>query len=300
MAPRPSASLPFMTTSALGDRRRGHVHPEVDVFLRPGVAERQERHALLVDRLRSSCGRCRRSAPRSAPCRGRRCRPASRARTCSFPCAGCPTSVRHSSSIGTGMMRYPWGASSAIAASHAARMSASSWVAHLSSTSSTASRRQRAEAVARQQHLLVEGEGQVGRVAPVGDRALADADAVAACALGHPGRRLDLGRDDLHRPDAVAHLGGDGAEDLPALLGAFARVGDDLDGVLGQPRRDGARRARGRGGGGGHDAGDLSVRRPKRRRSARLVGVVSTGVGGGCLSRPRFSRRSASSPSRSS
>jgi hypothetical protein len=44
---------------------------------------------------------------------------------------------------------------------------------------------------------------------------VADADADAAGARARARRRLDLRRDDLHRPGAVAHLRADGAERLP-------------------------------------------------------------------------------------
>ena len=88
-----------------------------------------------------------------------------------------------------------------------------------------------------QQHLLVEGHHQVGLVAAVGDVAGADADAVAAGAGHAARRRTDLGRNDLGGPDAVAHLRGDRAQRLAALLRALARIADDLDDVLLQ--RDG-------------------------------------------------------------
>ena len=88
-----------------------------------------------------------------------------------------------------------------------------------------------------EQHLLVEGHHQIGLVAPVGDGARADADAVAAGA-GHAARRRpDLGGDDLGGPDAVAHLRRDRAQRLAAFLRALARVADDLDDVLFQPGR---------------------------------------------------------------
>jgi hypothetical protein len=96
----------------------------------------------------------------------------------------------------------------------------------------TASSRQRAQPVPVQQDLLVEGDHQLTRVAPVGHRSRADADPVAAPSRGTARRRLDLGRDDLHRPGSVPHLRRDRAEDLPALLGTFAGVRDDLDRVL--------------------------------------------------------------------
>ena len=93
---------------------------------------------------------------------------------------------------------------------------------------------QLAGAHASEQHLLVEGHHQVGLVAAVGDAAGADADADAA-GPGHAARRrLDLGRDDLDRPDAVAAARGDGGEALAAALRAFAGIADDLDDVLGQ------------------------------------------------------------------
>jgi hypothetical protein len=89
-------------------------------------------------------------------------------------------------------------------------------------------RLERVQAVPGQQHLLVESDDQIGSVAPVGHRFGADPNAVAAGPGRKPRRRLDLGRDDLDRPHAVAHLRAHGAEDLSALLGAFAGVRDDL------------------------------------------------------------------------
>ena len=62
---------------------------------------------------------------------------------------------------------------------------------------------------AAEQHLLVERDDEVGLVAAVGDALGADADADAAGAGHAARRRLDLGRDDLDRPDAVAAARGD-------------------------------------------------------------------------------------------
>ena len=76
-----------------------------------------------------------------------------------------------------------------------------------------------------------------GLVAPVRDGARPDAHSDAAAARRRAGGRLDLGRDDLDRPDAVSHLRGHGAEDLAALLRALARVGHDLDRVLADAER---------------------------------------------------------------
>src|SRR5690606_38629410 len=85
---------------------------------------------------------------------------------------------------------------------------------------------------AAEQHLLVERDDEVGLVTAVGDALRADADAVAA-RTGHAARgRLDLRRDDLDGPDAVAHARGDRAERLAALLRALARVAHDLDDVF--------------------------------------------------------------------
>ncbi len=88
------------------------------------------------------------------------------------------------------------------------------------------------------EHLLVEGDHQVGALAAVGDLVAAEAHPDARGAGAGSGGRLDLGRNDLDRPDAVAQLGADGAEGLAGLLGAFAGVGDDLDDAL---LHDGAR-----------------------------------------------------------
>ncbi len=128
-----------------------------------------------------------------------------------------------------------------------------------------------AQPVPRQQHLLVEGHHDPRLIAPVGDLLGSDPDAHAAGAPGSTGRRLDLGGDDLDRPRAVAHLGAHGGEDLAALLRAFSRVRDDLDGLLGQ----------------GHELGDTSdpVRGGAllgRRGGAALHdGVSSLSVAGG-------------------
>ena len=68
-----------------------------------------------------------------------------------------------------------------------------------------AARLQFAGVDASQQHLLVERDREVGFVAAIGDLLRTDADAVAAGAGDAARRRLDLGRDDLDRPDAIAH-----------------------------------------------------------------------------------------------
>src|SRR5688500_2905766 len=83
-----------------------------------------------------------------------------------------------------------------------------------------------------EEDLFVEGEDEVRFVAPVAHRTRAEADPVAAGPFGDPGRGLDLGGDDLDRPDAIPHLRRNGPEDLAALLRAFARVGNDLHRVL--------------------------------------------------------------------
>ena len=82
------------------------------------------------------------------------------------------------------------------------------------------------------QHLLVERHDQIGLVAAVGDALRADPDPVAARAGDAARRRLDLGRDDLDGPDAVAHSRGDRAQGLAAALRALAGIADDLDDVL--------------------------------------------------------------------
>ncbi len=91
-----------------------------------------------------------------------------------------------------------------------------------------------AGAHAAEQHLLVERDDEVGLVAAVGHPLGADADADARGAGDAARRRLDLGRDDLDGPDAVAAARRDRAERLAAALRALARVADDLDDVLGR------------------------------------------------------------------
>ena len=134
---------------------------------------------------------------------------------------------------------------------------------------------------AAEQHLLVEGDHEVGLVAAVGDGLRADADADAAGAGHAARRRLDLGRDDLDRPDAVAHARGDRRQRLAAALRALARVADDLDDVLGQFDR----RA-----GGGVGAGEHGVRgAPALRRGGR---ARSCARGGRCRTGPWRRHRS--------
>ena len=93
---------------------------------------------------------------------------------------------------------------------------------------------QLARANAAEQHLLVERDDEVGLVAAVGDLARPHADADAGGARDAARRRLDLGRDDLGGPDAVAHPGRDRAERLAAALRALAGIADHLDDVLGE------------------------------------------------------------------
>src|SRR5450756_1318323 len=98
--------------------------------------------------------------------------------------------------------------------------------------------REGAESVAAEKDLLVEGDDEVGFVAPVGDGSSAKADAIAARSLGHSRGWLDLGGDDLHRPDPVPHLGGDCSEDLAAFLRPLSGVGDYFYSML-RPIEDG-------------------------------------------------------------
>ena len=70
------------------------------------------------------------------------------------------------------------------------------------------------------------------------------ANTVAARAFDTPRRRLNLGRDDFHGPDAVAHPGCDGPEGLTALLGALTGIAEDLDDMLIDCHRRLARRYR--------------------------------------------------------
>src|SRR5450756_1513345 len=92
--------------------------------------------------------------------------------------------------------------------------------------------------MAAEEDLLVEGDDEVGFVAPIGDGLGAKADAIAARSLGHSRGWLDLGRDDLHRPDPVPHLGGDCSEDLAAFLRPLSGVGDYFYSML-RPLEDG-------------------------------------------------------------
>jgi hypothetical protein len=90
---------------------------------------------------------------------------------------------------------------------------------------------QGAQTVAVKKHLLVEGHHEIGAVPPVGDRLAAHPDPDAARARRIARGRLYLRGDDLHRPDPVPRLGGNGPEDLATPLRAFTRIGDDLDRV---------------------------------------------------------------------
>ena len=63
---------------------------------------------------------------------------------------------------------------------------------------------------------------KVRLVAAIGDLLRADPDADAARACDAACRRLDLGRDDLDGPDAVAAARSNRRERLPAALRAFA------------------------------------------------------------------------------
>ena len=92
------------------------------------------------------------------------------------------------------------------------------------------------EAMAPEQHLLVEGDDEVRLFAPVGDGPVTEADPDAAGTRARAGRRLDLGRDDLHGPDAVAGLRTQGGEELARGLRAFAGIADDLDDLLARDR----------------------------------------------------------------
>ena len=78
--------------------------------------------------------------------------------------------------------------------------------------------------MAAEEDLLVESDDEVGFVAPVGDRAGPEPDAIAARSLRRARWWLDLGGYDLHRPDPVPHFRGDCSEDLAAFLRALSGV----------------------------------------------------------------------------
>ncbi len=150
---------------------------------------------------------------------------------------------------------------------------------------------QLAGAHAAEQHLLVERDDEIGLVAAVGHLLRADADADARGARDAARRRLDLGRDDLRGPDAVAAPRRDAAERLAAALRALARVADDLDDVLGQRLRRARLAGRGRRAGGacrsrcdfGHGGESLTrcgwwVRRARGRSRARRARIRSAGI----------------------
>ncbi len=149
-----------------------------------------------------------------------------------LPRRGSVTSLRHSTSIGISITRKPLSSEVLdrlgigggdrrvlVVAPHALEQDRRARLEHV--------RPDPAE-----QHLLVERNREVRLIAAVADAALADPDADAARAGDAPCRRLDLRRDDLHRPDPVAHLRRDRAERLAAPLRALARVADHLDDVL--------------------------------------------------------------------
>ena len=83
-----------------------------------------------------------------------------------------------------------------------------------------------------EEHLFVKCDGQVGFVAAIGEAAAGYPDAIAAGALDAARRWLNFRGYDLGRPDTVTKAGGDRAKGLPAFLGPFARVAQDLDDVF--------------------------------------------------------------------
>src|SRR6266540_531336 len=95
---------------------------------------------------------------------------------------------------------------------------------------------QLARADAPEEDLLVERHDEIDLVPAIRDRARAEAHAVAARARDAACRWLDLCRDDLDGPDAVAGFGRDRGERLAASLRALTGVADDLDDVLADRR----------------------------------------------------------------
>ena len=96
---------------------------------------------------------------------------------------------------------------------------------------------QRTGAQSAEQHLFVEGYGEIGLVTAIGDAMRSNPDAVTA-GTGDAARRwLDFGRDNFHRPDPIARFGGDAGEGLAALLRALSGIADNLDDVFAQLHR---------------------------------------------------------------
>ena len=85
---------------------------------------------------------------------------------------------------------------------------------------------------ATQQHLLVEGDDQVGLVTPIGNAMGCQANAVAAGAGDAPRRWLNFCGDDLGGPNPVSHPRRDGPERLATPLRPLAGIADDLDDML--------------------------------------------------------------------
>ena len=82
------------------------------------------------------------------------------------------------------------------------------------------------------EHLLVEGDDDIGFVAHVGHVLRSHADADAAGTLTFSRGWLDFGWNDLNGPDAVAHLAAHQSQDLAAFLCAFAGIADNFDDML--------------------------------------------------------------------
>ncbi len=85
----------------------------------------------------------------------------------------------------------------------------------------------------RKAYLVIKCNGQLRLVTPVGYLIGTKANDVPRGAGHGVVRWFNLGWNNLHRPDTITHLGAGLAKNLRTLLCTFTRVGDDLNGMLG-------------------------------------------------------------------
>ena len=90
----------------------------------------------------------------------------------------------------------------------------------------------RMKSMAGKEYLFIEGDNQLRLVAPVTHLFCAESYDISRSACDMPGRGFDFSGNNLYRPDPVTHFGAGLAKNLGTFLGAFARVGDNLNGML--------------------------------------------------------------------